>query len=275
VFTGLPPFSGKTFEGIKQSHKEEQPLSLRGAAPDIEIPGLFDQIVLRTLKKEKLERYPNAEALKSDLITAADKSRIYLPTYANADYVAQPYPGDKVAPQTQPTRPTDFTHGNTNQPQEPADAGNTGPVDFAKEVEELPPESRQVLEDKVKDLRSHVFLVTVIAVLVIAGLGAILMYEGPAEDHAPAWKKLSWTMTMSGGDGALGSKGYVQAKAQFEHALKIADEIDDGGDRRVKTLRKLRSVHEEMHDKKGAESYREQITRFDKLRLQQDEAPVK
>ncbi len=275
ILTGLPPFSGKTFEAIKQSHREEQPLSLRGAAPDIEIPGLFDKIVLRTLKKEKQERYPNAEAVKSDLITAADKSRIYLPTYVNASYVAQPYTGDTGAFQTQPPKPADFIQGNPNRPQAPADAGNTGPKDYGPEVEDLPPESRQELEDKVKDLRSHVLLVTVIAVFVIVGLGAIMMYEGPPEDHAPAWKKLSWTMAMSGGDGALSSKGFEQAKSQFEHALQIAEEIQDGGDRKAKTLRKLRIVHEELHDKKGAESYREQVIKIVKQRLQQDEAPVK
>lgn len=275
ILTGMAPFAGKTFEAIKQSHREEQPLSLRGAAPDIEIPGLFDKIVLRTLKKEKIERYPDTEALKNDLITAADKSRIYLPTYANASYVAQQYTGDTGAFQVQSPKPEDFLQGNPNKPQAPADAGNTGPKDYGEEIEKLPPESRQELEDKVKDLRSHVLLVTVIAVLVIVGLGAVMMYEGPPEDRAPAWKKLSWTMAMSSGDGAIGSKSFEQAKGQFDHALQIAEEIQDGGDRKAKTLRKLRTVHEELHDKKGAESYREQVIKFDKERLQQDEAPVK
>lgn len=273
VLTGLPPFSGKTFESIKQSHKEEQPLSLRGAAPDIEIPGLFDKIVLRTLKKDKIERYPNAEALKSDLLTAAEKSRIYLPTYANASYVAQPYTGDTGTFQAPTTKPQDFLQGSTTQA--PPLSGNTGPVDYGKDLEELPPESRQELEDKVKGLRSHVNAVSLVAVLVIVGLVSIMLYEGPSEDRAPAWKKLSWTMAMSSGDGAMGSKSWQQAKEQFETALKTASEIEDGGDRRTKTMRKLRKVHEELRDKKGAESYREQIIRFDKIRLAQDEVPVK
>jgi serine/threonine protein kinase len=274
MLTGLPPFAGKTFESIKQSHLQEQPLSLRGAAPDIEIPGMFDKIVLRTLKKDKIDRYPDADSVKKDLLIAAEKSRIYLPAYANASYTATAYTGDTGAFQKQPPRAADFIQGNTSSPQAPAQPGNTGPVDLGKDLE-LDPESRLELEDKVQGLRSHVFLVTAIAVVVIVGLGALLLYEGPPEDRAPAWKKLSWTFAMSGGDGALTSKSLEKAKDEFNNALKIADEIQDGGDRKAKSLRKLRIVHEEMHDKKAAESYREQVIKLVKERLQLDEAPIK
>ncbi|MDZ4833970.1 MAG: protein kinase [Candidatus Melainabacteria bacterium] len=275
MLTGLPPFSGKTFESIKVSHKEEQPLSLRGAAPGIEIPGLFDKIVLRTLKKEKIERYPNVEALRKDMIQAADQSRIYLPAQATAGYTAQPYTGDTGADKAQPTSPADFIQGNPSTAQAPPNPANTGPVDLRKELDELPPETREELEEKVKGLRSHVWVVTLVAVLVIGGVGALLMYEGPPEDRAPAWKKLSWTMAMSNGDGALNSKSFEKAKDEFSNALKIAGEIQDGGDRKVKAMEKLLIVHEGLHDKKGAETIREEIIKMDQQRLQRDEAKIK
>jgi len=274
TLTGIPPFSGKTFEELKESHETVQPLPLRGAAPDVDIPGMFDKVVLRTLRKTPAERFPNTGALKAELLSAAEKSRIYLPTYMNATYNPQTYTGDTGAYQTQRDaseylRPQGGPSGEAPQTQQQGE--HVAP----EEVEKLLPESRFELESKVKDLRSHVYLVTTIAIAVIIGLAAILMYEGPAEDRAPAWKKLLWTMSMSNGDGALTGKKLDEAKSEYTKALDLANFIQDGGDRKAKTLRKLRVVHEQMHDKKGAEKIREEVIKFDQQRLKQDEAPVK
>jgi hypothetical protein len=272
VLTGLPPFSGKTFDELKQSHMQEQPLSLRGAAPDLALPGLFDKLVLRALRKDPAERHPGMKELKEDLLLAAEKSRIYLPTYMNATYAAQPYTGDTGAYKTQPRKPGDFI-APADGPSGPPPASTSAETDA--QVNELAPETRVELEDKVKDLRSHVYLVTGIAVVLIIGLAAALCYEGPVEDHAPAWKKLSWTIDMANAENDLSAKNFEKAKEGFTNALQMADSIQDGGDRKVKTLRKLRRVHEEMRDKKGAEKLREEIIKMVQQRLKLDEAPVK
>ncbi|MBX9669154.1 MAG: protein kinase [Candidatus Obscuribacterales bacterium] len=265
TLTGLPPFVGKSFEEIRQKHLEEQPLSLRGAAPDLAIPALFDKITLNGLSKIKQKRQAGARVLKQDLISAADKSRIYLPTYMEASYEVKPYQAETGGFDT-------VARGAPTAP--PVEQAQTQPAAPAQEPD-LPPESRAELEGKVKDLRSHVYLVTTIAVGVLIGLGVLLMYEGPPEDHAPAWKKLTWTVDMSNGDNALNSRNLEQAQKNYSNALEVARDIEDGGDRRVKTLRKLRTVHEELHDKKGAEEFREEIIKFDKHRLEADEAPAK
>lgn len=270
ALTGLPPFTGKTFEELKQSHLEAQPLSLRGVAPDVEIPVLMDKLVLKALKKEKSQRQASVDALKQELLIAAEKSRIYLPTYVNARYTAQQYTGDTGAYETQQST-QGFLQG------QPSGAPPSS-APTSEKAERLPdglaPETRGELESKVKDLRSHVYLVTSIAVIVLVAFAALLSFEGPAEDHAPNWKKLHWMMTMYGADQALDSKDFDKARQGFLDAQRIASEIQDGGDRRTKTLRKLRTAYESLHDKKEAEKTREEIIRYDQHQLERDEAPV-
>lgn len=313
VLTGMPPFSGKTFSELQQAHLSQQPLSLRGAAPDLDIPGLFDKIVLTAMKKERSARQPNASALKRDLLAAAEKSRIYLPTYMNAGYKAQEYTGDTGAYQPEggpqgasagavdggsggySSRDTgsasgirsggagggmrggSYDRGSHSDLRGGADDERGGGSGDRRKGDDdlLPPETRSELESKVKDLRSHVFLVTVIAVVCIVGVAAVLLYEGPPEDRAPMWKKLSWTMSMSDGDSALNGKSFDKAKDSYTKALEMAEFIQDGGDRKAKTLRKLLAAHEGLHDKSGAAKIREQLVQFDEQRLKRDEEPVK
>lgn len=291
VLTGMPPFSGKTFADLQQAHLSQQPLSLRGAAPDLDIPGLFDKIVLTAMKKEGSGRQPNASALKRDLLTAAEKSRIYLPTYMNAGYKAQEYTGDSGSYQPEGGPPGGLAgavdggsasygsgssdSGSASYGSGSSDSGSTTGGAGGGTDDSLPPETRSELEGKVKDLRSHVLLVTVIAVVCIVGVAAVLLYEGPPEDRAPMWKKLSWTMSMSDGDSALNGKSFDKAKDSYEKALELAEFIQDGGDRKAKTLRKLLAAHEGLHDKSGAEKIREQLVQFDEQRLKRDEEPVK
>ncbi len=266
TLTGLPPFVGKTFDEIRQKHMEQPPLSLRGAAPDLDIPGLFEKITLNALSKIKQKRHAGARVLKQDLISAAEKSRIYLPTYMEATYEAKPYyqqqtGGFDAVPRGAPAAPP--VEEVKPQPEQPV------------EEPELPPESRLELESKIKELRNHVYLVTTIAIVVLIGIGGLLMFEGSPEDHAPAWKKLTWSVDMSNGDNALNAHNLDQAQKNYNNALEVARDIEDGGDRRIKTLRKLRTVHEELHDRKSAEEFREEILKCDKHRLEVDETPVK
>lgn len=257
IITGVPPFPGSSEALILQRQKEELPLTIAGTAPELSIPGMVDEMVMKCLDKNPGARYQDYESLIKDLLDAARQSRIFLPGSREDAYEVQAY-GQKASTE--------------NLASEAAPAEEA--VDSAEEIEtkeaedELPPETREELEDTIKGLRSHVYTLTGIAIVVVVGLALVMGYEGSAEDHGPFWKKLLWQYQMSQGDAALKKQDFKAAAASYEQAQSLADDFKDDQDRKLKTLKGLLSLYEAQGNDKEAHAYRQEIVELDKQRLE-------
>ncbi|MCA9800670.1 MAG: protein kinase [Cyanobacteria bacterium HKST-UBA02] len=258
IITGVPPFPGSSEADILRRQKEELPLTIAGTAPELSIPGMVDEMVMKCLDKNPGARYQNYETLIKDLLDAARSSRIFLPGGGDDAYEVQAY-GQKA--------------NTANLPSESAplveEAGDGAEKTEAKENEdELPPETREELEGTIKGLRSHVYTLTGIAIVVLVGLALVMGYEGSDEDHGPLWKKLLWQYQMSQGDAALKKQDFKAAAASYEQAQSLTDDFQDNQDRKLKTLKGLLSLYEAQGDEKEAHAYRQEIVELDKQRLE-------
>src|SRR5262249_21984749 len=73
LLTGRPPFQGTSALGVLMAHAHDPVVPLSGHRPDV--PGDLEQVVLRCLAKDPMDRYPDAESLGQALAdcTAANE----------------------------------------------------------------------------------------------------------------------------------------------------------------------------------------------------------
>lgn len=76
--SGIPAYSAKTREELLKKHEEGQLLPLRGVAPELAIPELIDNFILKAMSKEPKNRFSSFEEMKERLLDAAEGSRIYV-----------------------------------------------------------------------------------------------------------------------------------------------------------------------------------------------------
>ena len=256
VLTGLPPYVAKTLKDIARRHVEEQALSLRGAAPELNIPGAFDSLVLKALRNEPTRRQQTLEELKEDILQGAKDSRIYLPNLAKATYKAGLYTGEtgshKQVIEEAPAQP------------EPAAQEEVAPEDGEPELE---PETRAELEAKVKQLRTYVYILTTLLVGSVLFATYLFSSQGSDEDKGPLWKKMLWEYDMSSAGDSFKKGNFDSASGSYKSAMKVAADIEDGGDRQLKSFNGLLRVAKAKGDEKEAEKIRQDIVSLDEERL--------
>ena len=96
---GRPPFVADTPLAVAYKHVQEQPKPLREAHPDV--PAAYEAITMRLLAKSPDERYPDADALRSDLRRFLDGQRVR----AGAGAAATAGAGAAAVPVTDPAPP--------------------------------------------------------------------------------------------------------------------------------------------------------------------------
>ncbi|MBX9693445.1 MAG: hypothetical protein K2Z81_13740 [Cyanobacteria bacterium] len=259
TITGLPPYVAKTLSEIAKRHVEEQPLSLRGVAPELNIPGLFDKLVLKALRPDPAKRQQTIAELRSDLLEAAKQSRL-VANVGTTEYQTRLYTGETT--NMAPVREEDIAAIEQAKAEKEAKE--------AKEAEEqLPPETRAELEKKIQDLRNYVYSLTG---LLVAGLLAFIFFlsnEGCDENRAPLWKKFSWDSQMSQAGDAFKKKNFDAAKSGYQAALMQAKDFQDGGERQEKSLQGLLKVADATNDAAAAKSIHSQIVALDADKLSQ------
>ncbi|QWW19613.1 Stk1 family PASTA domain-containing Ser/Thr kinase [Schaalia sp. 19OD2882] len=116
LLTGRPPFKGDSAVAVAYQHVQQLPPTPSSIAPDVPEP--LDRIVMKALAKDREDRYPNASAMKADLIrlsqgaqvnapaTAVWAQTLQPPTDATRTMAAPPLPSAPTVPVQRPTRPT-------------------------------------------------------------------------------------------------------------------------------------------------------------------------
>ena len=257
ALTGLPVFSAGSVEQLIELHASGEVLTLRGVAPDIDIPGMIEEVVLRALNKNQAGRFAKFEDMKKELLYAAKESRIYLPT------------------------------GATNYEPELFSRQQDKPPEIHREDAEIEAEKQQAEEEKAKEEESQVqkeikgevlqvkksfmALAIVVVVLVIGG-ASLLLNQGSNEDKAPLWEKMSWEDKISQGDDALKSKKYDEAILSYENALDTAKDIKDDDGRKLKTLRQLVKAYEGKGNESKVKQLKQQMEAIEKSHIKEIEA---
>ena len=149
VLTGLPPHSAKTLVEIAKLHTEWRPLPLRGVAPELDIPPLLDELVLKTLEPSADMRQQSLAELKGDLIYACKRSRVFLPEI-NMLFETQSRP-EKSA-----------SDGSSSIDSQVSGASE---IEDEEAPEVLSLETRAELEKRIHDLRISVFFFATLFVI--------------------------------------------------------------------------------------------------------------
>lgn len=257
ALTGLPPYTGKTIEELHQKHFAEQLLPLRGVAPELDIPGMVESIVLRALNRNPAGRFATLEDMQKELLYAAKESRIYLPTNASSNY-----------------NPGVFTPQAQAPPEIHKEEKDLEEIEKEAEQEKIKQEEEKVekeIETKVKGLKSSFAMLAVVVLVLIVGGGTILLSSGSDEDKAPMYVKLEWEESMSQGDSALKDKNYAEAILKYKGALETASGIEDDNEKKVKTLEKLFKAYEGHGDKAKAKEVKQQMIKIEEAHLKEVE----
>ena len=77
LLTGQPPFSGDSAVAVAYQHVREMPKAPSEVASDI--PETLDRIVLKSLAKDREDRYPDADAMRADLEAAVRGGEVSAP----------------------------------------------------------------------------------------------------------------------------------------------------------------------------------------------------
>ncbi len=235
LFTELPPLIGDSSFDTMNKHVQEMPLSLRGVAPNLEIPVLIDKLVLKALRKEPEKRQQSMQDLKAELIKAAEDSRIYLPTQSDATYIPQMYTGGETG-----ERPGLNEGGDDKATR----VSSTTSSNLVNEEEQKITQLRTEANAKIKDLRNYTYMLTGAIVVGIFGVTALLLWPGPAADRVSPGTRLVWMFFMSQGDGAQEGKRFEDAAKSYQQAADMARTFQDSRDRFIKSLTALvRSYH--------------------------------
>ncbi|MEE6287038.1 Stk1 family PASTA domain-containing Ser/Thr kinase [Georgenia sp. MJ173] len=123
LLTGKPPFSGDSAVAVAYQHVREIPRPPSEVAADI--PEALDRIVLKSLAKDREERYPDADAMRTDLEKALRGGAVSAPaanTWAAAA-AAQPTtvvsgPATRAMPAAAPATATTATVNDEDEDEE-------------------------------------------------------------------------------------------------------------------------------------------------------------
>jgi tRNA A-37 threonylcarbamoyl transferase component Bud32 len=72
LFTGTVPFTGETFLGVLTRHLNEVPPPMRTVFPDLQISGELEQVIMRTLAKDPVQRFQSMNELASALVSTPE-----------------------------------------------------------------------------------------------------------------------------------------------------------------------------------------------------------
>lgn len=100
LLTGQPPFSGDSAVSVAYQHVSEAPRPASQVASDI--PDSLDRVVMKSLAKQRGDRYQNAAEFRADLISAARGGGVQAPSVTSWSLPAVPV----RVPPTQVASPT-------------------------------------------------------------------------------------------------------------------------------------------------------------------------
>ncbi len=100
LLTGKPPFTGDSAVAVAYQHVSEAPKPASEMFPDI--PDTIDRVVMKSLAKNRDERYQNAAEFRSDLLSAARGEGVNAPA-VTAAMKTVPMPVNPPTPATQAT----------------------------------------------------------------------------------------------------------------------------------------------------------------------------
>lgn len=257
ALTGLPPYTGNSMEELHQKHKGEQLLPLRGVAPELDIPELVEQVVLKALNKNPAGRFSSLEDMKKELLYAAKESRIYLPNVAHTNY----------SPQV-------FTEQSDAPPEIHQDEKDLAAIQKEADDKKFKEEEEAVekeIETKAQGLKASFMLLSVVVAVLIVGGAFVLLNSGSNEDKAPMYVKIEWEDSMSQGDSLLSEKKYAEAILKYNQALKTATEIDDDSEKKTKTLMQLVKAYEGHGDQDKVKALKKELIGIEKEHIKEIE----
>ncbi len=257
TLTGLPPYVAPSLTEIATRHVEEQPLSLRGAAPELNLPGLFDKLVLKALRNAPEKRQQTVAEVRQELIDAGKQSRLAT-TIGQTEYQTRLYTGETAGMSA-------ITEKDIAEVQAKSDKAAAAAPE--PEEEQLPLETRAELEKKIKDLRSYMYTLTGLLIAGFIGVAFLLNLEGPEEDRAPLMQKLSWESQMSQAGDAFKKKSFDAAKSGYQSAFTMAKDFGDGGSRQEKSLEGLLKVADATKDAAEIKRIHSEIVSLDAEKL--------
>ena len=156
LLTGKPPFSGDSAVAVAYQHVREVPKAPSEVASDI--PEALDRIVLKSLAKDREERYPDADAMRGDLEAALRGAAVSAPAVSSW----------AAAAAAQPT------------------AVVSGPATRAMPAPATAATTAVVAEDEEEDSRSPWWVWLLVLIGVAAAIGvAYLLMTGNEEEPAP------------------------------------------------------------------------------------------
>lgn len=167
LLTGQPPFTGDSAVSVAYQHVSEAPRPASQLASDI--PDALDRVVMKSLAKQRDDRYQSAAEFRTDLIAAARGGGVQAPSITSWAIPAVPaYP---------PVAPTQVA----TQPQSPTAA-------FAQTLTQSDLEA--VDPDKAKAKKRNTIMIWVgVIFLILAVLGvvyAVLTGGGSGKDPSPS-----------------------------------------------------------------------------------------
>ncbi|MFC7403935.1 Stk1 family PASTA domain-containing Ser/Thr kinase [Georgenia alba] len=80
LLTGQPPFTGDSAVAVAYQHVRETPKTPSSVTPDI--PEVLDRVVMKSLAKDRNDRYADAAHMRSDLLAAVRGGRVEAPATA-------------------------------------------------------------------------------------------------------------------------------------------------------------------------------------------------
>jgi len=231
--TGSPPhIGGSPFETMNKQCNEPT-LSLRGIAPELPIPDLLDELVMKALMKDPQERQQTAEELKASLLDAAKRSRLLDQSQNNSAYSPDPFNAAMAA-----DKPLD----------DEVLARQEKEAEEKKRMQNLVVDAISLNERQEKErkrLKQYIYgLYTLLGAGLILG-AMLLAWPGPDEDRGPVYKKLLWQFELAQGDAAAGEKKWQAAEEHYKKAAGDAKEFGDQGDRFIKSEIALLKVYED------------------------------
>ncbi|MDO5081443.1 Stk1 family PASTA domain-containing Ser/Thr kinase [Buchananella hordeovulneris] len=176
LLTGRPPFSGDTAVSVAYQHVQELPKPPSSIAADI--PGSLDRVVLKSLAKNRDERYPDAATMRQDMLAAERGGAISAPPISSWAERA----GDQTA-----VLGSSAVTGNTSQfPQVSPPLGTTALMGSGPAPAPAPPAAVAAPTQTEPKKPVWPWIVGVLAFL-LAGLGlAYALSGGEEQEEAPA-----------------------------------------------------------------------------------------
>lgn len=147
LLTGKPPFTGDSAVAVAYQHVSEAPRPASLVAPDV--PDAIDRVVMKSLAKQRDERYQSAADFRNDLLSAARGEGVAAPSVTswNIKPVAPAFPPTMVATAV------------------PGVATNVGPATTATGI--------SADDEKKTKKRNRIMIIVGVVILLLAAAGII------------------------------------------------------------------------------------------------------